>query len=96
VKLAQKANKRVKWFTTFIMAEIAIIHYFIYFNLSWDIMEPITVILANIDLMIGYWFFILKGRPFSCENWHSELFKNFRHRHLRNSGIDLNKYEEYL
>ena len=53
-------------FTSFIMAEIALIHYFIYFNLSWDIMEPITVILANIDLMIGYWFFIIKGRPFSC------------------------------
>lgn len=78
------------------MAEIALIHYFIYFNLSWDIMEPITVILANIDLMIGYWFFILKGRPFSCGNLYQELFKKHRFSHLRNSGIDINKYEEYL
>jgi hypothetical protein len=68
-KLQQTTKRRVKWFTNFIIAEVAILHYFIYFNLSWDIMEPVTVLLANIDIMAAYWFFILKGKTFSPEGW---------------------------
>ena len=69
LKLEQKAHKRVRWFTNFMIAELALLHYFIYFNLSWDIMEPITVIILNLDIMTAYWFFILKGTPFTPSNW---------------------------
>ena len=74
LKLQRKAEKRVKWFTNFLIAELALLHYFIYFNLSWDIMEPITVIIANIDIMVAYWFFILKGRNFTPSTWRNQLF----------------------
>lgn len=95
-KLALKAKKRVKWFTNFIIAELAILHYFIYFNLSWDIMEPVTVIIANIDLLVAYWFFILKGKNFTPEGWQKQIFAQKKYRHLLKAGIDIPKYEEYL
>jgi len=44
------------------IAQYAIAHYLIYWHLSWDIMEPITVILTNLDILIGYYFFVFKGR----------------------------------
>ena len=91
-KLATKSRRRVRWFTNFIITEIALLHYFIYFNLSWDIMEPITVLLANLDIMAAYWFFILKGKPFSPEGWHTDIFSRKKYKHLLNSGIDVQKY----
>ena len=94
--MAAKAKRRVRWFTNFIIAEVAILHYFIYFNLSWDIMEPITVIIGNIDLMVAYWFFILKGRNLSPEGWQKEIFNQKKYRHLLKEGIDVPRFEEYL
>ena len=96
LKLKQKANKKVRWFTNFLIAELALLHYFIYFNLSWDIMEPITVIIANLDIMAAYWFFIVKGTPFSPSGWQSMIFTQHKYRHLVKAGIDIQKYEEYL
>jgi len=95
-QLNEKAKRRVRWFTNFIIAEIALLHYFIYFNLSWDVMEPVTVILANLDLMAGYWFFIWKGTPFSPLNWQNLILQKKKNKHLSRHGIDVRKYEEYL
>lgn len=49
------------------IAQYAVMHYLIYYHLSWDIMEPITVILSNLDLLVGYYFFVLKGKEYSLE-----------------------------
>jgi hypothetical protein len=95
-KLKQRAVRRVRWFSNFIIAEVALLHYFIYFNLSWDIMEPITVILANIDIFFAYWFFILKGRNYSPQNWQEHIYQRSKFNHLRSEGIDVEKYQEYL
>ena len=94
-RLRIRSRRRVRWFTSFLMGQAAILHYFIYFNLSWDIMEPITCILANIDILVGYYFFLLKGVTFSPANWVDSMVKNRRNRHLAKEGIDVQKYEEY-
>ena len=57
----------MKYFTTFILSQYAFVHWLIYFHLSWDIMEPVTVLLANIDLLIGYYFFVFKGKNYTLE-----------------------------
>jgi hypothetical protein len=59
---------RARLFSTLILSQYAIIHYLIYFHLSWDIMEPITVIIANLDLLVAYYFFVFKGRDYSLED----------------------------
>ena len=64
-------------------------------QVSWDIMEPICCILANIDIFFGYYFFLLKGVTFSPANWVDSTVKNRRKRHLAKHGIDVQKYEEY-
>ncbi len=55
-----------------------------------------TVIIGNIDIMMAYWFFILKGKNFSPEGWQQEIFNKKKFRHLLKEGIDVPKYEEYL
>ena len=59
-------------------------------------MEPVTVILANLDIMIAYWFFILKGETFSPEWWHKDIIERKKYGHLLKSGINISKYEEYI
>jgi hypothetical protein len=80
--LKEKAEKRVKLFSTFIFTQVAVLHYFIYFNLSWDIMEPVTVILGNIDLLVAYYFFLLKGQNYSPETWKNSIVTGKRMRYL--------------
>ena len=59
-------------------------------------MEPITVIIANIDIMAAYWFFIIKGTNFSPNAWKGQIFSQKKFKHLMNSGIDIDKYNEYI
>jgi len=59
-------------------------------------MEPITVILANIDLCVAYFYFLIKGKQYSPENLQNSMIESRKFRHLTNQGIDVNKYEELL
>jgi hypothetical protein len=86
----------VKLFSTFIFAQVAFLHYFIYFNLSWDIMEPVTVILGNFDILVAYYFFLLKGQNYSPEVWKNSIIASKRLKHLEKEGVDVRKYEELL
>lgn len=95
-RLKVKAEKRVKLFSTFIFAQVAILHYFIYFNLSWDIMEPVTVILANFDILVAYYFFLLKGQNYSPETWKNSIIASKRLKYLEKEGVDVRKYEELV
>jgi hypothetical protein len=94
--LREKAERRVRLFSSFMVAQVAVLHYFIYFNLSWDIMEPVTVILGNFDLLVAYYFFLLRGRPYSPENWKESIVQHRRLKHLERQGVDTAKYEELL
>ena len=56
-------------------------------------MEPITVIIANIDLMAAYWFFIIRGSSFSPKNWENLYLRKKKNKYLSKHGIDVRKYE---
>jgi hypothetical protein len=56
-------------------------------------MEPITVILANIDLCVAYFYFIIKGKQYSPETLQNSMIESRKFRHLKKQGIDVNKYE---
>ena len=89
----KKASKRVRWFTNFLLAQYGILHYFIYFHLSWDIIEPITCVLANVDLFVAYYFFILKGRDYSLQEIRQSYMKERKFSSLRKNGVDVDKYQ---
>lgn len=67
-------------------------HYYIYQHLSWDIMEPITIILANFDLFIGYLFFVLRGRDWTLGGLQSS-YVDQKTNYLKKYGIDSDKYQ---
>lgn len=61
----RKSVQKTKLFSAFILIQYGFVHYLIYYHLSWDIMEPITVLLGNMDLFLAYYFFVFKDRPYT-------------------------------
>ena len=74
VKVEKKSAKTMRRFTNFLLAQYGFVHYLIYFRYSWDILEPVTCILANFDIFCAYYFFIMKGRSWSLGEMHSNYF----------------------
>ena len=95
-KLEKRSGTILRYFTNFMLGQYALVHYFIYFHLSWDIMEPITVILANFDLFIAYYFFIFRGRSWTLEGLQKSFMDRKRSSILRKNGVNMDKYEELL
>ncbi len=92
----KNSRNRTRLFSTFMIGQYAIIHYLIYFHLSWDIMEPITVILTNLDILIGYYFFVFKGREYSLEELQKSMEEKHKFKYLKKYKFNLEKYEELL
>lgn len=95
-KLENRSSRMLRYFTNFMLGQYAIVHYFIYFHLSWDIMEPITIILFNFDIFIAYYFFIFRGRSWSLEGLQRSFMERNRAKILRKNGVNVQKYEELL
>lgn len=79
----------MKNYTSFLFMQYALIHYYIYHHLSWDIMEPITVIFANIDLFVGYLFFVMRGREWSLGEMHGSYLDQKKYSNLKANGINV-------
>ena len=96
MKVEKKSSKMVRRFTNFMLMQYGLVHYLIYFRYSWDILEPITCILGNCDLLFAYYFFIVKGRDWSLGEMHSRYFEDRKFTNLRKYGVDVDKYQEML
>jgi hypothetical protein len=59
-------------------------------------MEPITVILTNLDILIGYYFFVFKGRDYSLEELQKSMEEKHKFKYLKKYKFNLEKYEELL
>ena len=88
-ELLKKSLKRGKYFTNFMIGQFALLHYLIYFNLSWDIMEPVTVILANIDILLAYYYFVMKGNDYSLETIQQKMIQSKKYKYLAKHGINV-------
>lgn len=92
----RKANRRLRNYTAFLCTQYLVMHYYIYNHLSWDIMEPISVIFANIDLFVGYLFFVMRGREWSLGEMHNSYIDQKKYANLKKHGVDVEKYDELL
>jgi hypothetical protein len=57
-------------------------------------MEPITVIIMNFDLLVSYYFFILRNRSWSLEGIHGSIIDRNKNVILKRYGINIDRYEE--
>ncbi len=56
-------------------------------------MEPVTVILANFDILIAYYYFVMKGNDFSLETIQRKMIESRKYKYLAKHGINVTRYE---
>lgn len=65
-----------------------------FWELSWDVMEPICFYVTSMYFMAGYAFFLRTKKEPSFEGFFESRFAAKQKRVMRAQGFDLRRYEE--
>lgn len=65
-----------------------------FWELSWDVMEPICFYVTSIYFMAGYGFFLRTSKEPSFEGFYQSRFHAKQRRLMRISNFDLQRYNE--
>ncbi|XP_010254955.1 PREDICTED: calcium uniporter protein 2, mitochondrial-like [Nelumbo nucifera] len=65
-----------------------------FWELSWDVMEPICFYVTSIYFMLGYAFFLKTSRDPSFEGFFESRFSAKQQRLMRNKNFDMQRFNE--
>ncbi|CAN8277655.1 unnamed protein product [Cochlearia groenlandica] len=65
-----------------------------FWELSWDVMEPICFYVTSIYFMAGYAFFLRTSREPSFEGFYKSRFETKHNRLVRMIGFDIDRFNE--
>lgn len=91
-KLRRRAERRVKMLMTLMAAQFAVVNYCVYFYLSWDIMEPMTVLIGNMEVLIAYYFFVLRRKEFTFKKVSESYFENKKSKVMMKEAFNFEHY----
>jgi hypothetical protein len=82
--------------SAFIAAEIFIIVEGTFFSLSWDIMEPISYLMALFNGVAGFaWYYRYISQP-ECQSFHEYLKQRSIAKQQRRAGVDPKEIESLM
>ncbi|XAR57866.1 hypothetical protein NMG60_11026150 [Bertholletia excelsa] len=67
-----------------------------FWELTWDVMEPICFFVTSFYFMAGYTFFLRTSKEPSFEGFFQTRFESKQRRLMKAKGFDLNRYSELL
>lgn len=65
-----------------------------FWDLSWDVMEPICFFVTSLHFTAAYTFFIRTSSEPSFEGFYNQRFKARQRNVMKAEGFDMNKYNE--
>ncbi|KAF8028729.1 hypothetical protein BT93_E1398 [Corymbia citriodora subsp. variegata] len=65
-----------------------------FWELTWDVMEPICFYLTSVYFMLGYAFFLRTSREPSFEGFFQSRFAAKQEKLMRARGFDVRRYDE--
>jgi hypothetical protein len=96
-KAASYAQKVIKRFYNVILFQFLAVQYGTYHLYSWDIMEPITCMMAMADVSIGYMFWMLSDRhDYGMEGIKKYYFNKKYKKLLKRKGVNLEEMKTIL
>ncbi|KAJ0970070.1 hypothetical protein J5N97_022947 [Dioscorea zingiberensis] len=78
----------------FVMAQTLWFMRLTFWELSWDVMEPICFFFTSMNVMAGYAFFLRTSRDPSFEGYYTARFAVKQRRLMRDRGFDLQRFNE--
>ncbi|KAK4741131.1 hypothetical protein SAY87_024719 [Trapa incisa] len=93
--LAHKQVRCILWSGLgFTVLHIGLLFRLTFWDLSWDIMEPITFFCASAGLVIGYAYFLFTSRDPSYEDVMQRLFCSRQKRLMKRHNFNLDRFTE--
>lgn len=90
---AKSADRKLTAFVSVIMAQFAAVQYGTYYLFSWDIMEPITCMMAMGDTFLAYWFWMRSSHSYDTDGivgylYNRKLDKLYRKSRYSRSHVE--------
>ncbi|KAI3777055.1 hypothetical protein L1987_46849 [Smallanthus sonchifolius] len=97
-EIDHKASKMVRWELWgglgYLVLQTAAFMRLTFWELSWDVMEPICFYVTSVYFMIGYAYFLRTSREPSFEAVFQSRFRAKQMKLMKMEGFDVNKYNE--
>ncbi|KAF4703693.1 hypothetical protein FOZ62_011415, partial [Perkinsus olseni] len=85
----RKTNKYAIGGVVLFSVEWALVYYGTYFLYGWDVMEPITYLLALLDVIVTYGFFMLWREDYSPKTLQQVIYSRHERKLSESRGFDL-------
>lgn len=80
----------------FMALQTAALMRFTFWDLSWDVMEPMCFYLTSIYFLAGYAFFLRTSTDPTFEGFFQARFKTWQKRLIENRNFDIQRFKELL
>lgn len=93
--LAHKQVRRILWSGLgFLVAQIGLFFRLTFWELSWDIMEPIAFFTTTAGLIAGYAYFLITSRDPTYQDLLKRLFLSRQRKLMQKNNFSMEKYME--
>ncbi|XBH68935.1 hypothetical protein VPH35_096960 [Triticum aestivum] len=94
-KLAHKQVRRILWSGLgLIMSQIGLFFRLTFWELSWDVMEPIAFFTTASGLLVSYTYFLVTSRDPTYQDFMERLFLSRRRKLCAKHRFDMDRYLE--
>ncbi|KAM0875366.1 hypothetical protein ACQ4PT_036834 [Festuca glaucescens] len=94
-KLAHKQVRRILWSGLgFLMTQVGLFFRLTFWELSWDVMEPIAFFTTASGLLVSYTYFLVTSRDPTYQDFMERLFLSRRKKLCAKQKFDMDRYLE--
>ncbi|MCO5607860.1 hypothetical protein L7F22_062062 [Adiantum nelumboides] len=92
-KLAYKYSRRILWLGfAYLTLQMLLIFRLTFWDLSWDVMEPIAYFVTNTTLLLGYAFFMATSKHPTYRNLSATLCSSKQNKLMKQRNFDMAKF----
>ncbi|KAI5057488.1 hypothetical protein GOP47_0027503 [Adiantum capillus-veneris] len=93
--IAHKQVRNMLWGAFGVLsAQSAIFFRLTFWELSWDVMEPITFFVTSSSLLAGFFFFVITKRDPSYHDFMDTLFSSKQRKLMKKRNFDVERFKE--
>ncbi|KAK1426900.1 hypothetical protein QVD17_15580 [Tagetes erecta] len=90
------AHKQVRWILYtglgFSLAQIGLFFRLTFWELSWDVMEPISYFATTSGIIVGYAYFLITSRDPTYQDFMKRLFLSRRRKLMKKLNFDVERF----
>lgn len=82
-RVEKRSSRRLKYFYSLILAQLAFTQYGTYVKYSWDIMEPICLLFGIMDSILAYAYWMSNNNDYSLEQIEGSYYESYLNKYFK-------------